>query len=98
MRKLLELLIRAQAIAPLTLPNEYLVWKNYSKNFSKTCDLCHEEKGVYKITGQDPTEPRTVLIPIPVRMCTNCVCEADEKVGIMSEKEEDGESIKIERV
>lgn len=98
MRKLLEMLIRFQSAVPFTLPNEKLVWKQYNKNFSKTCDICHDNKGVYEITGQDPTEPRTVLIPIAVRMCADCMCRADERVGIMSEKEEEGQSMEIERV
>ena len=98
MRKLFELLIRLQEAIPINLPNRYLVWRSYGKKFSKTCDVCHDERGIYKITGRDPKIPRTVLIPIPVRMCTECMCTADEKVGIMSEKEEEGESIKIERI
>lgn len=98
MRKLLDVLIRIQSAVPFVLPNERLAWRQYQSNFTKTCDICHDEKGVYKITVQNPTRPWTVLMPVPVRMCTECVCEADEKVGIMSNKDEEGGSIKFERV
>lgn len=97
MSKLLDGIIRLQQSIPIMLPNEYLAWKKYRKKFTKQCDGCHEDKGVYKITYQDPNILSTVVAPFPVRLCTDCLCEADEKVGIMSE-DSDESSFEIERI
>lgn len=99
MGKYLEYLIRFQQSIPIMLPNEYMVWRSYSKDYSDKCDCCHEEKGSYKITYQDPQIPSTVLIPFALRLCTDCLCKADDKVGIIEDHtEEEGETFEIERI
>lgn len=98
MRSMLDRLIRIQQAIPITLPNEYLAWKNYGTKYSKTCDSCHNQKGCYKITYQDPFIPMTVLVPRPLRLCAECLAEADEQVGMITQKQEGKDTFEIERV
>jgi hypothetical protein len=80
------------------LPNEYVSWYLYGRKFSKVCDGCNDEKGVYKVTYQDWKIPSTVLYPFPVRLCTDCLCEADEEVGVMNDGEGNGREFSIDRM
>lgn len=98
-RTLFDLVIRFQQSLPFSLPNEYLAWHQYTKKFSKKCDGCTEEKGVYKITYQDNQVPSTVIYPFPVRLCPNCLAKADDVVGILGNRtSEDEDSFEINRV
>jgi hypothetical protein len=40
------------------------------------------------VTYQDAQIPRTIVYPYPVRLCTDCLCEADEKVGVINDNDE----------
>lgn len=97
-RNTLNSIIRIQQSIPLTLPNEYIAWRSYDRKFSKVCDGCNSQKGVYKITYQDCQIPRTVVYPFPLRLCTECLCEADKEVGVIDPiNEEDGGEFRIDR-
>jgi hypothetical protein len=87
-RDTLDSVIRIQQSIPVMLPNEFIAWRSYNRKFSKVCDSCNSEKGVYKVTYQDAQIPRTIVYPYPVRLCTDCFCEADEKVGVINDNDE----------
>jgi len=92
-------LISVQIALPFRLPNEQWAWWRYNKKFSEVCDSCNNERSSYVVSYRDPMMPSTVLMPIPVRLCTNCLCDADTEVGVFEDGDTgNGGSFPINRI